>query len=204
MKICKFLCALCLVCVFLLSAGAQGPTQVASDNFNIVFLGGDNWTDDIGAFGIINNTAYAAIPGAASQVLAHWSANSFNDRQYSQAAMVTVSSTWQGSGPAIRVSAAGGYVAYAWGTNNLSLVKMVAGSSSSALCNSVTSPYVGVNAGDVIRIEADGSTITVKRTSGTPATLITCTDSSYSTGSAGIGAMDNMHGSLDGWSGGNL
>ena len=181
-------------------------SQVASDDFNRTSAStlGANWTNDIGTFGVGSNaTAYAATPGVGSQVLAHWSANSFNNRQYSEVKLATISTTWQGSGPAIRASAAGGYVAYAHETNKLSLMKLVAGSAGSVLCSTDTSPAT-VAAGDVIRIEADGTTITVKRTSGTPATLITCTDSSYSTGAAGVGAYDNLHGDLDDWTGGNL
>jgi len=75
-------------------AGSGGSTIVASDNFNRADSSdlGANWTiaeDDIE---VSSNTAAR---NEDSFAVAYWSANVFNNNQYSKAQVVTVSSTPQ-------------------------------------------------------------------------------------------------------------
>lgn len=156
-----------------------------------------NWVLNFGNFAITSN----AIRGnSASNIsMAHWQADTFANNQYAQGTISSFSGA--GSiGVAVRCASgatATGYVFYT-DTGSSYLFKYVAGSftqlaTGSALAN-----------GNTMRLEVSGTTLSAF-VNGALWNSTTYTDSSISTGYAGLGAYSNVTTmSLDSWEGGNL
>lgn len=133
-------------------------------------------------------------PSSAGDAGHRWNAGSFYGNQFSQ---VEVKETTQAKGVAVRYqdSTVSGYVAYFSG-GNVTLYRED-NDVSTIIGSSVSAP---LSIGDIIRIEARGSTISalvngvVKRT---------VTDSTYSNGWAGIFGLSTTC-NFDNWIGGNL
>jgi hypothetical protein len=186
----------CFAIVALIAASfvVVRATLPAADDFNRADSAslGANWTADstLSTAGISGNQMTAYGPDYA---LSWWSADTFSNDQYAQA---TITGTGGDTGVAVRVSGDNGYIAY-WagsGSTGLFILRRDAGAYVT-LATLASQSLVG----QVLRIEATGTTITVKK-NGTA--VLTATDATYATGSAGIYATTG--GTLDDWSGGNV
>lgn len=172
------------------------PTNV-TDNFNRADenpLAG-NWTTPAGQFQIFSNQLYTA-SGVTSHY-AYWNANTFANNQYASLKVITVSANWQSIGPAVRIqnTGANGYYVSWHDTNVLTLFVTVAGTDTSL----GTSTAVAT---DVIRIEASGTSISVKKNGSV--VIGPVTDSNFSSGKAGVGGSGGAAGVADDWAGGDL
>lgn len=160
----------------------------ASDNFNRADsnpISGGNWTGVVNNLQITTNIAYG---NTFAYALAYWSADAFNADHYSQVKLATSPSD---GGPAVRVSAGpNSYHFDLKAGNNCNMVKLVAGSFTN-LQTGLTSPANG----DTCYIEVVGTTIKVKINGVQVGT--DQTDSSLSSGSAGIFDYDQAGGSDD-------
>ena len=169
----------------------------ATDNFNRADGAlGSNWTVALGGFLIASNAVRANNAGDESGAL--WNADTFANDQYSQA---TYTLGWGDDiGVAVRVSGSGGsakyYLLYIEGSNGYF----------GKVFNGVYSEFAFLSGGfannDVIRIEAEGTTIRAKR-NGT--TVSSTTDTTITTGAAGLSAYNSGGAArIDNWEGGNL
>jgi hypothetical protein len=172
----------------------------ASDNFNRASLG-SNWTTITGSndIGISSNAAVGTVNGQTSS--AYWNADTFAADQYCEVTLSLFPNiTWMGPMVRMSTSANNGYSAQAErsGSTTLKLYRTDAGSTTQ-----IGSTYTGsVVQGDVIRIEVEGDTITLKQ-NGT--TRVTATDSTYTTGQAGLWIFTNSTArTLDDWTAGNI
>jgi hypothetical protein len=174
---------------------------IATDNFTRADAStlGSNWTNtDSSSWGISSNQAHCTATGGDSFAFTVWNANAFPNDQYSQ---ITISSLAALTGlicPGVRMSlsAETSYFCQEL-SNTLYIVKMVAGSNTNLTSGSYT-PAVG----DVIYLSAVGTTLTAK-VNGT--TVLTTTDSSISSGSAGMGGLFIGNSTLvTPWTGGNF
>lgn len=158
-----------------------------SDNFNRANGAlGSNWA----------NSGSTTMPVIASNVAiggdggdyngAHWVGNSFNATQDCQ---ITKGNSTNYAGPGVRHSTGGNFYGY---FSHGSLQKWVGGSISI-----LGSPASFSTAGDVAKIAISGTTITCYK-GGVPDAGGTVTDSSLSTGAAGIVFYVNT-GSVDDW-----
>lgn len=176
-------------------------TQIATDNFTRADGGvGANWTTYAAAgLQIAGNLVEGLTTGRDG---AFWNANAFNSDQYSE---ITIAGTAGAIAPTVRCSSAGGengYEAYFSGTfgsaGTMFFQKSVAG----AVTN-VSNVGVTVSVGDVIRIEAAGTTVTIYK-NGT--SILTAQDTSLTSGNPGIFTQSNpvtkAQASL--WAGGNI
>ena len=170
----------------------------ATDNFNRANANpiGGNWTTVTGKgnIQIVSNVAIGTISGINA---AYWNADAFSNNQYSQVKLGAVASTW--FGPAVRFSSSAytGYLAESSNGTSLVLYKVIAGTTTSLASYTVT-----VSAGDIIRLEVVGSTLTVKH-NGT--TRITHTNAEIASGSCGLWVNDSDAAkSLDDWEGGSF
>lgn len=166
----------------------------ATDNFNRADGPiGSNWTGAIHGFQIVSNATTGDTNGANNLVF--WNADTFNADQKSE---VTVTAIGNGQGPAVRCNATGGgngYIVYAAGTV-IQLYEFTNGTAT--LVHDYSS---SIAAGDVLRIEAEGTTIRVYKNNVQVGTDIT--DSTHATGSAGLYSGSDT-GSMDDWTGDNL
>lgn len=156
-----------------------------------------SWTVSVGGFSVNTNSLYAT--GAAA-CLAFWNAASFNDDQYSQVVLVAVGGSNRYLGCAVRCdtgSADTAYTAqYRSGAAGF-LSKRVAGTPTT-LSSTLNTP----NVNDVLRLEAEGTTITALVNAAQDEQV---TDSAIASGAAGIYGQNTstLH-RLDDWDGGNL
>lgn len=174
----------------------SGGTKVSvSDNFNRANGSlGANWTQaPADGFSVWNNALSTA--NASYPELAYWSANTFSANQYGQMTVPSITGNWVAVGVAVRVSAGNCYAASWHDTNVLDLHKVVSGTDTTIGTTST------VAAGDTIRIEVSGTSISVKK-NGT-VVIGPLTDSSLASGSAGVyGNGSGAQG--DNWAGGDL
>jgi hypothetical protein len=148
---------------------------------------------------VTNNTSYGAV----------WNADSFGPDEFSELTVTSVNAgTVYYAEAWVRTVAASdnGYNCdYGTGANN-SFIRRVIGGSGTTLTTATASPAPAV--GDVIRCEIVGTTITFKvlPIGGTPYTLATTTDSTFSSGNPGFSTIQNVGSAvtLDNWSGGNI
>lgn len=136
------------------------------------------WTISVGAFAVDGSGRVG--PNGSNDSLAYWNADTFSADQYAETVIGAFTGTGTYVGPAVRVSAGGnGYALItAPGDSTVYLNKYVSGVETNLL--SLSGPWA---AGDTLRLEAQGTTLTVKR-NGT--TVNTTTDSSLASGQAGI------------------
>ena len=152
---------------------------VKSDTFPGSSLS-SNWTVVTGAFSVASNTVYGNNSGANS--LAYWNAYDPGADQYSQA---TLTSVGAGSpqGPAVRIQT---------GSTSGYYCKCTSASCQLYRMDSGTESFLGTSApnaaGDVIKLNITGSSLTCYKNG---SSIITATDSTYSTGKPGIFANGN-------------
>lgn len=138
-----------------------------------------------------------------NETCCRWNADTFNDDQYAfiTATLLTASLF---IGPAVRCSnSAETYYLYYWDNNDRYFAKMVNGT-----FTDLVTPQTGVtnNTGDVLRLEANGTTITAK-VNGVQDGSFSTTDSSISSGYGGLCGWGQAFGSDtsgDTWEAGNL
>jgi hypothetical protein len=205
-----------------LDGSYSGGGVAVSDNFtraNNASLGA-NWATPTGAtpFAILTNAANIANGAGGTSGASYWSANAFADNQYAEtsAGLGGTAPGWSGMvtpiapGPAVRMSASARtfYVAsvFFWddGIDNgygVALFKCVNGT-----FTRLAEASVAVSAA-VVRIKAVGTTISVEVASahgGTYTQLLSVTDASISSGSAGIASGYGGTNTIDNWYGGDL
>lgn len=170
----------------------------ATDNFNRTDGGlGSNWTAAYGALAILSNQVRPNNVGDEAGL--YWNADTFAADQYSQATYAVAGAN-DAIGVAVRMSGSGAtanyYMAYCDGAT-LYLGKVING-----VWSQIGATDSGWAAGDLIRLEVEGTTLRVKRGS---TTRLTATDSSISSGSAGLAGYNAFSaGRIDNWEGGNL
>lgn len=155
-----------------------------------------SWTEEVLHEFVINSNSVNPNRAGARLEFGWWNADSFDNNQYAQAVVAAIGSSHY-MGVCVRVSSGGnGYSAF-WSTDaGLVLRKTVSGTETDL--GSTSAPAVN----DVIRIEANGTSIVVKK-NGTA--VITVTDSSLTSGAAGICEYGGSTVTrLDTWEAGNL
>lgn len=176
------------------AASNNFTNTIASDNFDRADGGlGANWTNLWNAPAIISNTVGYTL---ASYATAKWTgAGAFGADQWAQVTISNAQAANDGVGPACRLGADGttGYGVSA-STNSTSL---------RTLNNDTPAQIglgVGVSDGDVIRLNCQGTTISVVKNG---VTIISVTNATTASGAPGI----TMHGTasrLDNWSAGDF
>lgn len=163
---------------------------------------GANWTQITGAtFGNYLNSNKAYPSNSTGSHGSYWNAGAFANDQYSEIVVgQTPGGTFDSLGLAVRISAAGENYYYTWNPLGKIEIWKNVGGTFSAVDQTVTST---VQAGDVLRLEAEGTTLRVIHNG---STIITKTDTSLSSGSAGIYGYCNLYTdcSADSWAGGDL
>jgi hypothetical protein len=159
-----------------------------------------SWTYSNGGDWEINTNAGRCAQGNYDGI-AYWNADSFDSDQYSQAVVANLSGdTW--IGVIVRVNGAsmnnGYYATWDASGENLVLRELTAGS----WANIATTAAAGLEVSDVVRLEAEGTYLTVKVNGST--VLGPSTDSSFASGSAGIVCYAPEGSRIDDWEGGNL
>lgn len=156
-----------------------------------------SWSINSGSFVIQGNAVTPT--GAGVECLARWNADTFSNDQYSQCVAAILATGGVQAGVAVRVSTSGaatGYGAY-WDNTTAYIWKNVAGTWTQ-LGATVSPPA----AGQVVRLEVSGTTLTLKYNGVTQATR---TDGDITSGAAGLsGYSSGGSGYLDDWEGGNL
>lgn len=144
-----------------------------------------------------DGSGHGTVSATGSDTFAYDSANTYDNDQYSQE--VINSLTGGSPEPIIRASGSGntgsGYFTYYTGSA-IGIGKYIGGTFTDK--GSTAGSYA---AGNTVRIEATGTAITVKK-NGTSAT--TATDSSLTSGAAGPGLDASSPILIDDWEGGNL
>ena len=157
--------------------------QIASDNFaRPDGLLGSNWTLGLNTLSVYNNQVQSNTAGT-SQTIAYWNANSFANDQFSKLVLsaAEINSTASGVGVCVRCSSTSGgngYVFYGLSVGYFQWGKVVDGTFT--LFNQTGRV---ANVGDVIELDAVGTTIT-GLVNGTQ--IFSVTDSDLSSGNAGI------------------
>lgn len=131
----------------------------------------------------------------------HWDADAFNNDQYAEAT-VTALANGIFIGVGVRSDTGGALTNYGWyGTpdQGSQLFKNVSG-----VWTQIGSTGGNFSVNDVIRLEVNGTTLTPKINGSTEDPPGAQTDSSISSGSAGIAGWDDGASQLDNWEGGNL
>lgn len=159
-----------------------------------------NWVTTLGNFFLQAN---AVAPGANSgDCLAVWAANSFADDQYAQALILSISNAGGWVGVAVRCSQNGafGYV----------YTGSVYGSELGVFWDGgyrIIASGNGFSSGDMIRLEANGSTLTPYKNGIIDASIGIHTETDLPSGLVGIngyGGDGSNWSTLDNWEGGNL
>jgi len=121
--------------------------------------------------------------------LTHWSADSFADDHSSEFVVTSVvtSTDWIGPGVRLQGGAKSGYVYWMRSTDS-QLRRFDAGSQTA-----IGGTGEGYAATDVIYLEISSTTLDPKKNGATDANIGTQTDATYSSGSAGVGALDNSN-----------
>ena len=158
-----------------------------------------NWTQNVGAMNISSNSV--APNSASDQSQASWNADTPSNDQYSQITVVVISNGVY-VGPAVRMttSGVGGYYIEADGIDGFYLFKNVSGTETQ-----LGSKTAVVATNDVLKLTANGTTITPNKNGSTTGTPGAQTDSSIASGRIGINGWGQGTGSrMDDWTGGNV
>lgn len=158
---------------------------------------GSNWTAISGTFALYSDGACPTAGG--TECGSGWNADTPDNDQYAETVLGAGGSGVY-AGPAVRVSssAATYYGFYTRIAGNTYYFKMVAGS----YTDLTSLAAISRSAGDTLRIEISGTSITCKANGATEKTL---TDNSISSGRVGItGYSSGSTNMLDSWAGGNL
>jgi hypothetical protein len=181
-------------------AGASGPVTV-SDNFPGTSLSANWTTDDSNVKVLAVSTGSVHGNTSSNHALAHWIAVFKND-QFAQATITALNGNSVNTiGPGVRISGSDQTAYFLWARGNgaTEFDKWVHGTSTAlASCTGYT-----VTVGDVLRIEASGSTITAKK-NGAAICGGPVTDTDISSGAPGIFGYDLGTSAISTWSGGNL
>lgn len=156
---------------------------------------GANWTAIVGTYGVNANRAYPNTSGNESAL--YWNADAFGNDQYAQATLTTLAGgAW--AGVLVRGTAGTNYYAYYTDGGSGYFLKYAGGAYTEYVADSQA---WSVN--DVVRIEAEGTAIRVKRNG---SVLHSTTDSGLTSGSAGVAGFGGytVGSSLDNWEGGDL
>src|SRR2546423_14346715 len=182
------------------------PLVAASDDFNRTDGGlGLNWTKPLPAseqtFVIVNNQVTPDTDN--THCYAYWSANTFNQNEYSQVRISNVG-PWNGVIARAQAGIDRFYMPFVFGANDYRLYLRKDGLYYS-LATGSTETWV---AGDIIRLEASGSNpvqLSLLR-NGNPVLTYTDTTENLVGGSPGIGiySPSGDHLAIDNWEGGNL
>jgi hypothetical protein len=170
-----------------------------SDNFNRADSNpiGGNWTTfpGLSPIQIVSNQAYGA--DDSSNSAAYWNADTFNNDQWAQCTVLTVTGAGVMMGPAVRCSTSQltGYVLNI-SNGSVNLFKCVNGTPSLVASYNAT-----ISNGSVFKLIAHGTTIEVWMNGNL---IISATDSDISSGSAGIVANSQWSSlGCEDWSAGN-
>ena len=175
----------------------------ATDNFNgttgdALTTYSSNWTINDGGFDI--QSSAVAPDAAGGDHCAHWNADTFDDDQYSEITRVAVGTTWFGVTVRASTSAADTFYIYRASSSAKELNRVLVGARIT-----LASDATGVSVNDVQRIEAEGTTITPMLNGSEDTGVGAQTDSSISSGAAGIGGFGNSTTTRgDDWEGGDL
>lgn len=181
-------------------AAAGGPTQLASDTFtgaNGSSLSA-SWTVVFGAWQIQSNQATPNNVGASS--FATWNANTFNNDQYAEVTNARATGSGNFAGVSVRCSLSVRTGASVVWDNSQCYISTWANGTQTVVAGPITPPSVG----QVVRIEAQGTTLRVYfdgvlgGRSYTPAGL-------PASGAPGIEGYNNSNTiGIDDWKAGNL
>jgi hypothetical protein len=156
-----------------------------------------SWTINNQGFDIQSN---ACAGDAWAYSMAHWNADSFDDDQYSEAVIDSQNGSG-GIGVSGRVAAAAETAYCYYEQAGYKKVSRVTAGSRQILASDNSTFSIS----DVIRIECDSTTITPVLNGSTDTDLGAQTDSSITSGSAGVYATsDYTDERIDDWEGGNL
>jgi hypothetical protein len=179
-------------------ARASGPV---TDNFPGTSLSA-NWTTDDSTAKILAVSSGSVHGNSAAQHgLAHWNAVFKND-QFAQATITALNGSGSNTmGVSVRTSGSDltNYFLWSWGNGVIGFFKTVHGTSTSLGDCSASTASVG----NVLRIEASGSTITAKK-NGVAICGSPVTDTDIPSGAPGIFGYDSGNSAINTWSGGNL
>ena len=162
-----------------------------------------NWTIGNGGFNV-NAAGDYAYTNATNDNAAYWNADTFGSDQYAEAKLVGNVTYYSQIGVAVRCAAGGNHYGlyFQSGGQHIWLYKLVSGTWTEL------AHAQGVGAwhnGDTIRLEVSGTTLTPKHNGALITALGTVSDSSLSSGAAGIcGYGIDAAARLDDWQGGNL
>jgi len=163
-----------------------------------------NWTSEFGVAAVGPNGAFEQTLTGAGGVVAFWSGTQFASNQFAQCNVGDAGVSGGGGygGPAVRCSANGGYVIN-WpqpGSGNALYISLYSNTGSfSNLAAESVGPFTP---GDVIRVTAVGSLITVYQNG---VSVLSVSDSTLPSGAPGIGyavALSGVY--LQNWAGGSL
>ena len=161
------------------------------------FLVGGNYTVGAGVWGINANTAYPNTPGADSYIW--WNADAFGDDQYAQGVITRLAG---GSWAGLCARATASYTYYFYYTDGAQgYFARYLGSTSNYVELAFDSEAWAVS--DVMRLEAEGTTLRVKRNGTTLHSVINSDIASGSAGVAGYGGY-TVGSSIDDLEFGNL
>lgn len=194
--------------LFLIAAALLWAALPATDTFTAGdgtplqnLHGGGVWVIDAGAFGVYSNSLVGGSPSNVS--LARRVADTYPNDQYAQGVIAEMTGSPE-IGVGIRIQAGGNGYYYQCGAGWRALVKIVGGTTTELGSTS----NAGCAVSDVIRIEAEGTTIRVFR-NGVPDTGLgtsgVANDATFSSGSAGVYAWSAATTvRLDDWEAGAL
>jgi len=158
-----------------------------------------SWTNNAGAFQVLGATDDVKSNTSSNETCAHWNADTFANNQYAQVTVKAISGDTP-MGPAVRCHASANTYYGFYGDSTASyLFKVVSGSWTQIGSNGSA---VAVN--DVLKLTVSGTTLTPTKNGSTTGTPGAQTDSSISSGYAGICGYHNSAARLDNWEGGNL
>ena len=162
-----------------------------------------SWTINSGAYSV-NGTDDEAFPNASSDCIAHWNADTFGNDQYAEVVFGNLGTYWSGAGVRAAVSAASTYGFWTDGSGaNTELFKIVTGTWTQL----GSSGSVAWAAGNTLRIEASGTTITPYRNGSVYSSIGAQTDSALSSGYGGMtgwGQSSRLQQNNTSWAADNL
>lgn len=175
----KFLLLAVLVLASAISASAQYPV---TDSFPTAGALSANWTNNLGAgsTGAISITTNGHVGVSAFKVgAARWTANAFNNDQYSQYTF-TKNNASDFIAVCVRLSSGGNGYCALFNASGVCQIDLLTNGATvfGANCSSLT-----VNVNDVIRLRAVGTTMTISRNGTDQGSLV---DATYASGNAGM------------------
>ena len=173
----------------------------AYDNFNRANGAlGSNWTAAMGTIQVSGNTAIATSLSGGDASAIWTTGGTFHANQFAQTTIASLNGSTDLLGPAVRYNTSGSGYTCIESTTTLALQR----DDNNGRTNLAINSSVTGSPGDVLRIEANGSTITCTQTSASGTlNILSATDSTYPAGSPGIFQFGSVA-TQDNWSAGNL